>query len=137
MLNRLHSSFQILAQRPPATRDEINALVAYFKAVPREFIELARQATILELGYQRKQYIRFAGPSDSIETCNAHDFHRWMPGAIPIGDDGCDKVLFYARGHHGYGLYHVGFGNLDLNDAVWIAPTLEAFLTKATGIETF
>lgn len=137
MLNRLHSSFQILAQQPPATPDEIHALVAYFKAVPRDFIELVRQATFVELAHQSQQYIRIWGPTDSIETYIAHDFRRWMPGAIPIGDDGGDKVLFYARGHHGYGLYHVGLGNLDLEDAVWTAATLDDLVTKATGIETF
>lgn len=57
-------------------------------------------------------------------------------GAFPIGDDDGDEVLFYARGHRGYRLYHVGFGNLNLKDAVWTAATLEDFLTKANGIET-
>ncbi|HCO7841668.1 TPA: SMI1/KNR4 family protein, partial [Escherichia coli] len=37
----------------------------------------------------------------------------------------------------GFGLYLVGFGNLDLDDAVYIAPSLEALLIEEIGAEIF
>jgi len=46
---------------------------------------------------------------------------KWIPGVLPIGDDGGGEVIFYANGKRGSGLSHVGYGNLDLDDAVWIA----------------
>ncbi|MEZ6142963.1 MAG: hypothetical protein R3B84_20555 [Zavarzinella sp.] len=44
---------------------------------------------------------------------------------------------FRQEGKHGHGLYHVGYGNLDLDDAIWIAPDLHSFLVNAEGIDTF
>ena len=58
-----------------------------------------------------------------------------MPGAIPIGDNGGGEVIFYADGSNGFGLYQVKYGNLDLEDATWIAPDLEALLYRGEGID--
>ncbi|MBX9624137.1 MAG: SMI1/KNR4 family protein [Gemmataceae bacterium] len=62
--------------------------------------------------------------------------HR-IPGAIPIGDDGGGQVIFYAQGRDGFGLYHVGYGNLDIQDAKYIAPSLSDFLSRNKGIDSF
>ena len=56
---------------------------------------------------------------------------------LAIGDDEGGKVIFYAEGKEGFGLYLVGFGNLDLDDAVYIAPSLEALLIEGIGAEIF
>jgi hypothetical protein len=60
-----------------------------------------------------------------------------IAGAIPIGDDGGGRVIMYMNGKEGYGLYHVGYGDLDEEDAIFIASNLTALLEQAAGIELF
>lgn len=81
------------------------------------------------------QYIRIWGPAGCIEMDEGYGIRRRIPGAFPVGDDGGGHVIFYQNGKDGFGLYHVGYGNLVGDDAIWIAPTLADLLTKGKGIE--
>jgi hypothetical protein len=56
---------------------------------------------------------------------------------MPIGDDGGGQVIFYLDGQHGFGLYHVGYGNLGEEDAIWIAASLKELLCEAKGVDSF
>jgi hypothetical protein len=64
----------------------------------------------------------------------AHHISQRIHGAIPIGDDGGDRVVLYLDGDNGFGLYRVGFGSLDREDAKWIAPSLIAVLSQSEGV---
>ena len=108
-----------------------------FSAVPPDYLELVGEVTETELQHAGGQYIRIWRPSGCVEMDEAYGIRRRIPGAVPIGDDGGGRVIFYQPDKHGSGLYHVGYGNLDPVDAIWIAPTLADFLTKGTGIESF
>jgi hypothetical protein len=66
-----------------------------------------------------------------------YDISNRINGVIPIGDDGEGKVIFYMRGKRGDGLYHVSYGDLDAEDAVFAAPNLTAFLQHGVGMDSF
>ena len=137
MLNEIDSSYKLLATGPPATQEQINSAVAHFGPLPQEFIDLVREATEVELQHQNGQYVRIWGPVGCIDMDEANKIRKYMPKSFPIGDDGGGHVIFYAKGDSGEGLYHVGFGNLGIEDAIWIAKSLSSFLGEAKGIETF
>lgn len=82
-------------------------------------------------------YIRIWGAAGCSEMNAAYHIQDYIPHALAIGDDEGGKVIFYAEGKEGFGLYLVGFGNLDLDDAVYIAPSLEALLIEGIGAEIF
>jgi hypothetical protein len=46
-------------------------------------------------------------------------------------------VIFYMNGESGFGLYHAGYGDLDADDAVFIASSLSDLLEHASGVDTF
>src|SRR5690606_8385509 len=123
--------FKILASQPGATSEEIRDLTDYFGIVPQEYVDLICEATEIEMQHLEGQYVRIWGPLGCIEMDEGYGIRQRMPDALPIGDDGGGHVIFYSDGKHGHGLYHVGYGNLDRGDAVWIAPSLYAFLVKA------
>lgn len=137
MLDAIDSSFKVLAKGAPATQEQIDTAVNYFGSVPQEFIDLAREATELEFQHRNGQYVRIWGPLGCIDMDEGYGIRQRIPDAIPIGDDGGGHVLIFAHGKQGCGLYHVGYGNLDLDDAIWIADSLSSFLFSAKGIETF
>lgn len=57
--------------------------------------------------------------------------------SLVIGDDGGDTALIYLDGKDGCGLYKVGFGDLNINEAVKISSSLRDLLVNNTGIANF
>jgi hypothetical protein len=108
-----------------------------FGSVPDEFLEMVREATEIEIQHDNGTYLHFWGPSACIELDEAYEISKRIKGAFPIGDDGGGRVIFYMDGKHGFGIYLVGFGDLDADDAIWVAASLSDLLTGAKGIETF
>ncbi len=137
MLNSIDSSFKVLAKGPPATQLQIDAAVKHFGSLPQEFIQFTHEATEVEILHKNGQYLRIWGPADCIDMDEGYGIRKHIPNAIPIGDDGGGHVIFYAKGDQGDGLYHVGYGDLDITDAIWIAATLDDLLKDAKGIDTF
>ena len=137
MLESLHNSFRLLASQPGATAEQIAELKSRFPSVPDEYVKLVEEATEIELQHETGQYIRIWGPGGCIEMDEGYDISKRILGAVPIGDDGGGKPIFYMNGKSGHGLYHVGYGDLDAEDAVFTAPSLTAFLQQAVGIDTF
>lgn len=137
MFHSLHASFQLLAHEAAAGTAELASLEKHFGSVPQEYVDLVLAATQIELAHSSGQYIRIWAPATCIEMDDGYGIRKRLPGAIPIGDDGGGQVIFYRDGKHGFGLYHVGYGNLDPDDEVWIAPSLTALLTQAIGIQQF
>ncbi|PQO46658.1 1,3-beta-glucan synthase regulator [Blastopirellula marina] len=139
MLNEIsgRSAFKILAVQPAATPDQVQKLNDYFGQCPPEYVDLIYKATEIEMQHSEGQYVRIWGPLGCIEMDKGYGIRQYMPSAFPIGDDGGGHIIFFAEGKHGYGLYYVGYGDLDLDDAIWIAPDLRTFLVNAEGIDTF
>jgi hypothetical protein len=137
MLESLAKNLRLLASQPGATAEQVAELKGRFPSVPDEFVKLVEEATEIELQHENGQYVRIWGPSGCIEMDEGYDISKRIAGAIPIGDDGGGRVIFYMSGKEGFGLYHVGYGDLDAEDAIFTAPGLSALLEQAVGIDTF
>jgi hypothetical protein len=122
---------------PPATDEQIQAAVTHFGTLPKEFMELVREVTELEVQHRNGPYLRIWGPSGCVEMDEGYQIRQRIPSAMPIGDDGGGKVLFYSHGSRGHGLYCVGYGDLDINDATWVSATLGDLLENAKGANAF
>ncbi len=133
----LNKQFKVLARKPPASEVHLAELREHFVTVPDEYVKLMTEATELELQHESGQYLRIWGPDGCIEMDNGYNISKRIIGAIPVGDDGGGQVLFYMNGKNGFGLYHVGYGDLDAEDAIFTSPTLLALLEDAVGINTF
>lgn len=137
MLDRLSPQFRLLAKSLPASEDQIRLLQSRFAPVPAQFIELIREATEIEIQHESGIYLRFWGPLGCIEMDEAYGVSGRMAGAFPIGDDGGGRVILYLDGKKGSGLYTVGYGDLDADDAIYVASSLGELLVEAKGIEVF
>lgn len=137
MLSHLHQSFVVLASEPKAESDLIASVQERFPNVPDEYIKLVGEVTELELQHANGQYLRIWGPSGCLDQDDGYGISKRIPGAIPIGDDGGGHVILFLHGHHGFGLYHVGYGDIDAEDAIWIAESLNELLTEGKGISSF
>lgn len=133
MMNKISKSFQVLAKGPPASHDQVAAMMNYFGSIPKEYVDLVLEATAIELEHRNGQYVRIWGPTTCMDMDEGYGIRQWIPEAFPIGDDGGGRIIFYADGNRGSGLYHVGYGALDLDEAIWIAPTLTDLLVKRPG----
>ena len=137
MLKSLNKNFTVLASLPAATQSQLMQMSGHFPSVPDEYLDLVGEITELELQHENGQYLRIWGPDGCIEMDNGYYVSKRIAGAVPIGDDGGGKVIFYMNGREGFGLYHVGYGDLDAEDAIFTAPSLLALLEQAIGIDTF
>lgn len=68
---------------------------------------------------------------------SAYHIQKYIPDSLAIGDDGCSNAVLYAKGSNGFGVYMVSFGDLDANEMVYIADSLEAFFVKEEGIDIY
>jgi hypothetical protein len=136
MIAEFPPSVIILARQAKADEASVAAAKEKFPAMPAEYFELVNESTELELQVGRIRYVRIWGPLGCIEMDEAYHISDGMERAIPIGDDGGGEVIFYANGPKGFGLYHVGFGNLDVRDSEFIAPSLRAFLCEGIGTDS-
>ena len=134
MLPPLDASWRLVASRTRGAQAHLHAMIARFPHVPSEYLEIARDLQEYELKHQTGQYFRIWPPSACIEMDDAHEISRRIPQSIPIGDDGGDRVILYLSGDEGFGLYRVGFGSLDKDDARFIAPSLKDILSKSVGV---
>ena len=137
MLASLDKTLKVLASQPPASKSQVSMLQRTYPSVPDEYLKLVKEATEIELQHQGGQYVRIWGPDGCIEMDSGYNISKRIAGAIPIGDDGGGKVIFYMNGDKGFGFYHVGYGDLDAEDAVFAAPSLSAFLEHAVGLNAF
>lgn len=133
MLEELHPQFSVLAKGEPAESLEIAAVRARFSNVPDEYLTLAREATELELQHESGAYVRIWGPLGCVDMDEGYDISTRFPDAVPIGDNGGGKVLFYMNGKEGFGIYCTGYGDLSAEDAVRAADSLRTLLTNAQG----
>lgn len=119
---------RVLAQEDPATESDIEKVTSRFPSLPAEYIDIVRHATEIEVEFENGRYLRVWGPSGCLEMDEAYLISAQIAGSIPVGDDGGGHVIYYHKGKSGWGLYCNGYGNLDPDDAVWIAASLDQLL---------
>jgi hypothetical protein len=136
-LNDLSSMYKIDAKQPQATEDEINLLQRFSPIeVPQDYLEIVRQATEIEINVNNQKYIRIWKPTGCIEMNEDYHIQEYIPDSLAIGDDEGGSTLIYLNGTEGFGLYITGFGDLDADDAVKLAPNLRDLLVDNVGLDT-
>ncbi len=128
MLEKFHPTVRVLAQKNGAQQTAIHAFRKRFPDLPVVFYELFAEASEIEVSYKNR-YLRLYGPEGSFEMDEAYHISQRIPAAITIGDNGGDAIVFMPFPKPG--LYRVGYGALDPEELVYIAPSLEALLYRA------
>lgn len=132
----INEAFKIVAHKSPALSSQIELLLSSVDfAIPEIYLRIVREMTDVEILVNQRKYVRIWGPARLLEMNEAYDVQKNIPASLAIGDDEGGSALILMTGNHGFGLYKVGFGDLDAADANYIAPSLEELLINATGIE--
>ncbi|WP_375199393.1 SMI1/KNR4 family protein [Bacillus sp. RS11] len=136
IFDEISTMFSIASKESPASERQIKELMDFSTIeVPADYIEFIKVATEVEINVKNEMYIRIWGPADSIEMNEAYYIQKYIPNSLAIGVDEGGNALIYFEGKRGFGLYMVGFGNLDIVDAVLIAPSLTDLLVNNFGLD--
>ena len=138
ILNELSGLFKVVTSNIKSSDVEIDELIQFSKIdVPEEFIQIIKEKTELEIQVDDKKYIRIWGANGCIEMNAAYSVQKYIPNSLAIGDDECCNVILYASGHEGFGVYMVSLSDLDVDEMVFIANSLEDFFVKEKGLDVF
>jgi hypothetical protein len=136
LLDKISSRFSIDAQEAPANEEEIKSLVEFSPInVPFDYLDIVSEATEVEIYVAGEKYIRIWSPTGCVEMNESYEIQDYIPDSLAVGDDEGGNALIYFEGKDGFGLYIVGFGDLDAEEAVKVAPSLNDLLINDTGIE--
>lgn len=132
----INAAFKIEAYKSQASISEIESLLSSVDVtVPDIYLRIVREMTDVEILVNQRKYVRIWGPARVLEMNEAYEVQKNIPSSLAVGDDEGGSALILMKGGHGFGLYKVGFGDLDVDDASYIAPSLEEFLINAVGID--
>ena len=138
VLNRMNAQFEIVSWDSCSSEDEIAELMKYSKIdIPQEYLEIIKEKTEIEICVNGKKYLRIWGAKGCVEMNEAYSIQRYIPSSLAFADDECCNVLLFLKGHDGYGIYLASLSDLSVDDMIFIADSLEAFLVKGKGIEVF
>ncbi len=138
VLNEISSMFDIATSAEKSKAKEIENLILYSPIdVPLEYIELIKEKTEIEILVNKKKYIRIWGANGCVEMNDAYYIQKYIPRSLAIGDDECCNVVLYAYGKNGFGIYIVPFNDLDVEEMIYIADSLESFFVNGEGVDTF
>ncbi|TWO94543.1 SMI1/KNR4 family protein [Bacillus velezensis] len=136
LLNKISSRFSVDAKEAPANEEEIKALTEFSSInVPSDYLDIVSEATEVEINVAGEKYIRIWSPAGCVEMNESYEIQGYIPNSLAVGDDEGGNALIYFEGTEGFGLYIVGFGDLDAEEAVKVAPSLNDLLIQNTGIE--
>ncbi|MBY8914852.1 SMI1/KNR4 family protein [Bacillus sp. YC2] len=136
LLNKISSRFSVDAKEAAATEEEIKALTGFSSInVPSDYLDIVSEATEVEINVAGEKYIRIWSPAGCVDMNEAYEIQDYIPNSLAVGDDEGGNALIYFEGTEGFGLYIVGFGDLDADEAVKVAPSLNDLLIQDTGIE--
>ncbi|MHA7964452.1 SMI1/KNR4 family protein [Paenibacillus sp. CAU 1782] len=136
LLDQISDQFCIEVSQEPSSKSEIELLIVFSSImVPKEYLNIITQATEIEINVAKKIYVRIWGAKGCTEMNEAYQIQHYIPNSLAIGDDEGGRVFIYLDGSNGFGLYLIGLGNLDVEDAIFIAPALADFLINNTGVE--
>ncbi|KKB73051.1 MULTISPECIES: SMI1/KNR4 family protein [Bacillus] len=136
VLGKISSRFSIDAQEAPANKEEIKSLVEFSPInVPPDYLDIVSEATEVEINVAGEKHIRIWSPAGCVEMNESYEIQDYIPDSLAVGDDEGGNALIFFEGKDGFGLYIVGFGDLDAEEAVKVAPSLNDLLIYDTGIE--
>jgi hypothetical protein len=129
MIASFHPEVAVLSSRKGAPASEIQFFRQRFPDLPPAFAELYREVTEIELSYKGR-YLRLYGPSGSLEFDEAYQISEAIPGSVVVGDNGGGEAIIFISKPKA-GLYRVSYGALALEEAVYIASSIESLLCRA------
>lgn len=136
ILDNLNAAFRIDAYEAPSTEEQIAELIKLSAVpVPQDYVALIRKMNCPEIRIAENQYVRIWGALLAIEMNEANEIQKYIPISLAIGDDEGGSAIILMDGARGCGLYITGFGDLDAETAVFIAPTLSDFLIRGIGAD--
>lgn len=125
--------FFVYAFGPPASSSELDALGERYPLIPAGFADLALQVTGLVLLWHYRGELRLWHPGDIGAMDDAYEVSRYLPGAMPLGDNGGGSLLIHCIGADGAGIYLFEAGALFIEDARFLAPDIMALIERAEG----
>ena len=138
ILSKISDVFEIAASEAQSNDAEIKELIQHSKIdIPGEFLDIIKEKTEIEISVNKEKYVRLWGAKGCIEMNDAYHIQQYIPESLAIGDDECSNALLYARGNRGFGVYIVSFGNLGIDEMVYIADSLEEFFVNKEGVYIF
>ncbi|MEC2077054.1 SMI1/KNR4 family protein [Metabacillus fastidiosus] len=136
ILDNISSVYTIDARKSPSKEEEIKELQDFSTIdVPTDYIEIIQLASDVELNISNQMYIRIWGALGCIEMNEAYEVQKYLPNSLAIGDDEGGGALIYLQGKDGFGIYYNRFADLDIEEAVKIAPSLTELLINNVGTD--
>ena len=132
----LSKDVRLLASKQGASLRDVEKLKNVFPLIPDDYVSLSLEKTEMEFEAKSGQYFRIWGPKGCIEMNEAYMFTKYIPGAIPFGDDGGGRTFLFMNGASGEGVYLVGNGNIDPEEAVHICGSLADLIENGAGIDS-
>ena len=138
LLENISTMFSVDVKQGPANKEEIDRLRKFSSiSVPDDYINVVKYATEVEIKANNHSYIRIWSPLGCIEMNEAYNVQSFIPNSLAIGDDEGGRALIYVAEGDSIGLYLVGFGDLDFEDAIRVAPSLHDLLVNNVGVTLF
>lgn len=103
--------------------------------LPQDYKEIVKKASDIVIRVDNEIVIRIWGAEWCVNLNEAYSIPEFSPNSLAIADNGGGKCLIYLEGSKGNGLYYTGFGDLDKETAVYLAPTLTDLLVKGEGVQ--
>lgn len=136
ILNELSNKYRIDASEPGSSDKEIKRLVEFSDIdIPKDFLDIIRKSTEIEINVDEKKYIRIWGADGCIEMNEAYSIQENVPNSLAIADDEGGNALIYAIGKQGFGLYVVAFNDLDPDELRYVSKSLSELLKENIGID--
>lgn len=103
--------------------------------IPQEYLNIVKKHSNVVIEFGEFEFVRIWGAERCVELNKAYGVQEELPESVAIADDGGDYCLIYMEGDNGYGLYYVGFGELDVVGATYVARNLRDFLVEGEGLD--
>ncbi len=128
------TAFKVHSFDSASTEEELADYRRTYKEVPDEYPTLISSATEIELTHQCGAFLRIYGAAEAIEMDEGYSISENLHGAIPIGDDGNSRAVFYWHGDKGNGLYVCPYGSLFPEDTTFVASSLLSLVRDGVGV---
>lgn len=138
MIEDLNKRFRVDVVDAPSTEADIEGLKRFSPIpIPEFYIELIKQGSDYEILVDNEMYIRFWGAAGCLDMNPGYEIQENLGPCLAIGDDEGGQAFILMPETEGYpaGLYLMDFGALFMEDARFIAKSLDDLLIKGDGAE--
>lgn len=136
ILNNLNAKLSIYTSQMASSDEDIRRLIKFSRIqIPKDFLEVIREKSEIEILVDGKKYIRLWGADGCIEMNTAYKIGESRPDSLAIADDEGGNAMIYTTGQNGFGLYMIAFNNLDTDALQYVAGSLTDLLVNGTGID--